>query len=200
MLFRSEERLEKLGTRRDARVVDALVQATALRVETLADEAALRAQVDLMRAHIQARTPDMLNRFEVEFPADLEHHTQKLVVRTDINGGLRQSVFDHGFLSSPEYQELLGLRAAFTSLGGAPYTVRLGDDEVKVGSVQEVLAAVRKDAQKGLGLQRYKGLGEMNPEQLWETTMNPTTRTLLHILLNQKRRTQMKSLSSLSSL
>ena len=48
-------------------------------------------------------------------------------------------------------------------------------------SVQEVLAAVRKDAQKGLGLQRYKGLGEMNPEQLWDTTMNPATRTLLQV-------------------
>ena len=57
----------------------------------------------------------------------------------------------------------------------------VGDGEVVALSVQEVLAAVRKDAQKGLGLQRYKGLGEMNPEQLWETTMNPVTRTLLQV-------------------
>ncbi len=176
-----EERLEKLSARRDARVVDGFVQASELGVGTLADEAGLRAQVDTLRAYLQERMPDALGRFEVSYPEDPEHQVRKVVVKTDINGGIRQSVFDHAFLSSPEYQELVGLRAAFGSLGRAPYRVKVGDGEVVALSVQEVLAAVRKDAQKGLGLQRYKGLGEMNPEQLWETTMNPTTRTLLQV-------------------
>ncbi|ATB29490.1 DNA topoisomerase (ATP-hydrolyzing) subunit B [Melittangium boletus] len=176
-----EERLEKLASRRDARVVDALVQGCALGVGTLSDEAALREQSEHMRAYLKARMPDALGRLEALVAEDPETQTKKLVVRTDVNGGLRQSVFDHAFLSSPEYQELLSLRDAFKALGQAPFTVKVGDGEVKALSVQEVLAAVRKDAQKGLGLQRYKGLGEMNPEQLWDTTMNPTTRTLLQV-------------------
>ncbi|HZI06536.1 MAG TPA: toprim domain-containing protein, partial [Archangium sp.] len=176
-----EERLEKLAARRDARVVDALVQAGRVDAGLLTDEAALRAQVETMVGYLKARMPDTLGRFEVSYPVDPEHHTRKLVVKTDINGGVRQTVFDHGFLSSPEYLELVSLREAFNGMGKAPYRVKVGDGEVVALSVQEVLAAVRKDAQKGLGLQRYKGLGEMNPEQLWDTTMNPVPRTLLQV-------------------
>jgi DNA gyrase subunit B len=176
-----EERLEKLAARRDARVVDALVQGTTLSASTLANEALLGEQVEQMRAYLKARMPDTLGRLDVAPVDDPETQTKKLVVKTDINGGMRQSVFDHGFLSSPEYLELVSLREAFAALGKAPYTVKMGDGEVRALSVQEVLEAVRKDAQKGLGLQRYKGLGEMNPEQLWDTTMNPATRTLLQV-------------------
>ncbi|WNG31007.1 DNA topoisomerase (ATP-hydrolyzing) subunit B [Cystobacter fuscus] len=176
-----EERLEKLAARRDARVVDALVQGCDLNVATLSNEALLAEQVTRLRAHLQLRMPDTLGRLEATIVDDPEAQAKKLVVKTDINGGLRQSVFDHAFLSSPEYQELTSLHDAFASLGKAPYKVKVGDGEVLALSVQEVLEAVRKDAQKGLGLQRYKGLGEMNPEQLWETTMNPATRTLLQV-------------------
>jgi DNA gyrase subunit B len=176
-----EERLEKLASRRDARVVDALVQASEVNAATLTDEAALHAQMDKVVAYLKQRMPDTLGRFEVSYPVDPEHHTRKLVVKTDINGGLRQTVFDHGFLSSPEYLELVGLRDVFSALGKGQFRVKVDDGEVLALSVQEVLAAVRKDAQKGLGLQRYKGLGEMNPEQLWDTTMNPVTRTLLQV-------------------
>jgi DNA gyrase subunit B len=176
-----QDRLEKLAARRDARVVDALVQGARMDVGTLSDEAKLREQVARMREYLRTRMPDALGRFEDSALDDPEHHTKKLVVRTDVNGHLRESVFDHGFLSSPEYQELAALRDAFSALGTAPYRVKLEGGEVVAYSVQEVLAAVRKDAQKGLGLQRYKGLGEMNPEQLWDTTMNPATRTLLQV-------------------
>jgi DNA gyrase subunit B len=137
--------------------------------------------MDKVVAYLKARMPDTLGRFEVSYPVDPEHHTRKLVVKTDINGGLRQTVFDHGFLSSPEYLELVSLREVFGALGKGQFRVKVGDGEVLALSVQEVLAVVRKDAQKGLGLQRYKGLGEMNPEQLWDTTMNPVTRTLLQV-------------------
>jgi len=176
-----EERLEKLASRRDARVVDALVQGCELGVGTLQDEAALNAQVELMRADLKRRMPDALGRLEALVTVDPETQAKKLVVRTDVNGGLRQSVFDHAFLSSPEYQELVNLREAFKAFGKAPYTVKVGDGEVIALSVQEVMAAVRKDAQKGLGLQRYKGLGEMNPEQLWETTLDENARSLLQV-------------------
>jgi DNA gyrase subunit B len=137
--------------------------------------------VEQMYAYFRSRLPDVLARVKHERREDPEHHTKKLVFRTDVNGGMRETVFDFAFLSSPEFLELASLREAFTALGKAPYTVKLVDGDVTAYSVQEVLAAVRKDAQKGLGLQRYKGLGEMNPEQLWETTMDPTRRTLLQV-------------------
>ncbi|WP_426756361.1 DNA topoisomerase (ATP-hydrolyzing) subunit B [Myxococcus sp. Y35] len=176
-----EERLEKQAKRRDARVVDALVQGARLSAETLTDEAAMEEAAKAAYATFERRMPDVLGRVRHELVQDPEHHTKKLVFHTDVNGAMRETVFDHAFLSSPEYVELAALRDAFASLGKPPFKVRVEAGEVTVFSVQEVLAAVRKDAQRGLGLQRYKGLGEMNPEQLWETTMNPATRTLLQV-------------------
>ncbi|WP_164011290.1 DNA topoisomerase (ATP-hydrolyzing) subunit B [Pyxidicoccus trucidator] len=176
-----EERLEKQAKRRDARVVDALVQATRTTADTLADELAMETVVKDVYGYFERRMPDVLGRVKHELVQDPEHHTKKLVFRTDVNGAMRETVLDHAFLSSPEYVELAALRDAFASLGKAPYKVRVDAGEVTAFTVQEVLAVVRKDAQKGLGLQRYKGLGEMNPEQLWDTTMNPTTRTLLQV-------------------
>ncbi len=178
-----EERLEKQAKRRDARVVDALVQAARVTADTLSDDAALEAEVERMYSYFRTRMPEVLGRVQNERRDDPEHHTKKLVFQTEIKGSMRETVLDHAFLSSPEYLELVGLREAFGGLGRPPYTVKVESGDVTAYSVQEVLAAVRKDAQKGLGLQRYKGLGEMNPEQLWDTTMNPGTRTLLQVQL-----------------
>ena len=55
------------------------------------------------------------------------------------------------------------------------------EEDVYLESLRDVLKFVQAEGKKGLSIQRYKGLGEMNPEQLWETTMNPETRTLLKV-------------------
>src|SRR5260370_38068217 len=88
---------------------------------------------------------------------------------------------DYAFLSSPEYRELLSLRDSFAELGRPPYRLHLDSGEILALTIQELLAAVRKSASTGIVIQRYKGLGEMSAEQLWDTTMNPSTRTLLQV-------------------
>ncbi|MCI0573343.1 MAG: DNA gyrase subunit B, partial [Myxococcaceae bacterium] len=112
-----QDRLGRLERRRDPRVLDALVQAAGVDADTLLDEAKLTAEMEKMRAYMQARYPDAIPRLEMQVLADPEHQRKKLHVRTDVNGGMKESVLDFGFLTSPDYRELVGLRDTFAQLG-----------------------------------------------------------------------------------
>src|SRR5690606_8632045 len=70
---------------------------------------------------------------------------------------------------------------AFLPLGEGPYRLHIGNDVLEIETIQEAEATITREASRGYTIQRYKGLGEMNPEQLWETTMNPETRSLLQV-------------------
>jgi DNA gyrase subunit B len=73
------------------------------------------------------------------------------------------------------------LTAIATACGGQRFTLVKKDESLELGDIFALQSAVLEEANKGIGIQRYKGLGEMNPEQLWETTMNPEKRTLLKV-------------------
>ena len=68
-------------------------------------------------------------------------------------------------------------------MGRPPYILRVGDNDRTVGGLSELQQTVHDIGRRDLTIQRYKGLGEMNPDQLWETTMDPVQRTLLQVTL-----------------
>ncbi|MEW6116464.1 MAG: DNA topoisomerase (ATP-hydrolyzing) subunit B [Nitrospirota bacterium] len=85
-------------------------------------------------------------------------------------------------LLTPEFKELVTLyKDLDQTFDGAPYKVEIKGEERSVASLQELLTTATEGSKKGLTIQRYKGLGEMNPQQLWETTMDPEKRTLLQV-------------------
>ena len=89
------------------------------------------------------------------------------------------------FIDSPEYKALFALYQDLEDFHKPPFTVSSnGGTEAVLKNKEELLAYLMKAAQKGITLQRYKGLGEMNPEQLWETTMDPETRRLLQVKID----------------
>jgi DNA gyrase subunit B len=91
---------------------------------------------------------------------------------------------ERALFDSQEYRQLARVHGELTELAGTPaFTVRLGDAQESAASFEALRGAVMTVAQKGIKLQRFKGLGEMNADQLGETTMSPETRMLAQVTL-----------------
>ena len=86
---------------------------------------------------------------------------------------------------SPEFEETRRVLGDLDGVGDGPYQVTNGSAAGESApSLQNAVQRIMTGARKGLEIQRYKGLGEMNPGQLWETTMDPSTRTLLQVKID----------------
>jgi DNA gyrase subunit B len=178
--------LRMLARRRlDERVVDAAVAAGAIVEEDLRDADGLRERV----------APRIAERFRAADPeagdiawgvaADPEHGGHRLVATTRRAGVTHRTPFDATFLRSSDWTRLSALAAQMAAIGGrGGYRIESEGAEAepeRVASASRVLERLLELAKKGLSIQRYKGLGEMNPDQLADTTMNPASRTLLQV-------------------
>jgi DNA gyrase subunit B len=139
-------------------------------------------------AHLQRTLQETLQRYgdilqEARLEWDEDHHCYRIVVVTRGNTTTFTTVVDYALLISQEMRDLRTLARQFEELGTPPYILRNGEVEHVASDFPELLQAVNAAGIKDLNIQRYKGLGEMNPSQLWETTMDPTRRTLLQVTI-----------------
>lgn len=99
------------------------------------------------------------------------------------HGMTTQSEFGSAFWDSPEYSSIKSLADKLETLFGGQLVAKRGEKELECDEFSEALQWLMSSARKGLDVQRYKGLGEMNPDQLWETTMDPEVRRLLKVVI-----------------
>lgn len=189
-ILRFRELLEHLHHMVVPGVLKALVRNTTLDAEGLRDRDTFEEALQDVGKALQAVDPDM--KVEHRIFDDPEHGCLKAEVITESGVVTRQSTIDFTLLKSADFLRLRELHESLAALGEPPY---LAHDVAKDGTATgepEALAdadglwsyVVDRRARKGLGIQRYKGLGEMNAETLWETTMNPDARVLLQVRID----------------
>lgn len=168
----------QLSRHTDKRVTDELVRA-AITAEDLQDADALRARMESVRAKLNAEFPNThWNAPLINESPEFEDYYQA-TWHTRVSGALVKTKVDREFVTGLEYRELVRVWELFNGLGET-VTVE-GRNEETYENIDALLAAILDAGRKGQSVQRYKGLGEMNPEQLWETTMDPEGRTFLQV-------------------
>jgi DNA gyrase subunit B len=173
--------LEVIGRqRKNQEILRALLHDPRMSKEALADAPLLGEMAEQARRWVEARAPHLLPlHFDIQ--PDSEHGGHKLQVRARMNGGTQTTMIDAELCGSPEFEELRRLTNELRPVGEPPYTITAAQKSTTADSLAAAVSDILAQARKGVDIQRYKGLGEMNPEQLWETTMNPETRTLLQV-------------------
>ncbi len=121
--------------------------------------------------------------FTAEVKTDEEYKSHQIDVLIQRSGISYPFKVNEEMVNSPEFRELKNLSPRGIGLGVPPYRISDADGEREYPTAAAVISHILERGKKGLSIQRYKGLGEMNPEQLWETTMNPEARSLLKVQL-----------------
>ncbi len=171
--------VKRLSQRYEQTVMEKLIYTEPVDEEMLHDQDRIANWCSKLVEQLNAMDRNV--RYRIEAVKDQEGEGHNIRIETIRNGYAKSQVVSAEFFNTAEYRTLTRLGGKLIGLLSEDAYVRRGDKETQVDSFKQAIEWLLAEARKGQNLQRYKGLGEMNPEQLWETTMNPETRVLLQV-------------------
>ena len=151
--------------------------------ETLKSEEKVKQWVQELDSKLQEIHPGVSDNYTLTVAEDLERHLFLPKATLNLHGLETNYVFSGDFFHSGEYRAIAELGETLVGLIEEGAFIKRGDRSHEISSFAEAIDWLNNDAMKGHYLQRYKGLGEMNPDQLWDTTMNPETRRMLQVTI-----------------
>lgn len=179
--IRQQKVLERLAKRKmDPEILSAFAQQESFTKVALKSEKEVNRLIAEVKCSLQ-KAQKQREAVEFQVEKDPEHGCYNLRCFSITNGARLETLLDLDLVSSAQFAELRKISQQLKTLGEPPFILKAGDSSQEVNGLSLLVQEIFKFGKRGVDIQRYKGLGEMNPEQLWETTMNPESRTLFQV-------------------
>ncbi|MFH1114905.1 MAG: DNA topoisomerase (ATP-hydrolyzing) subunit B [Pseudomonadota bacterium] len=182
-LLKMEKILDVYERKNMERLVIKAFASAGLSNESLADADSTSETLTRVEQHLKILHPE-LEPITVTMDQDEERSKYCITVTSIRNGLTRKTVLDSDLTESPSYQEIVSISNKARSVGEPPFIVEVDKSDLDMKSFSALVNLVMEQGRKKLGIQRYKGLGEMNADQLWETTMNAENRRILQVAVD----------------
>lgn len=180
--YRSNKlRIEKLDRLYPEAVLEQLIDLPILTIDSLSNEAEMSSWAQKLQATLDEKAKQA--RFTITTEKDEERGEYLINIDVLEHGVNREYTLTREFIDGKDYKAIADLAARLAGLLEDGAYVKRRDKTAPVGHFSEVYDWLLGDSRRGVYIQRYKGLGEMNPEQLWETTMDPDTRRMLRVTI-----------------
>jgi len=173
----------KWARRYDQRVLEQLLNLPVVRHEDLGNAPLMRDWARQLEARLNA-SGDKARSYRLELQVNAGGQPVRFNVFRTEHGLTTEKHLQREFFDSAEYRRIAELARSVEGLLGAGAWVEKGDQRLDVSNFKDAMAWLMDLAKKGQAIQRYKGLGEMNPAQLWDTTINPATRRLIQVRID----------------
>ncbi|MCC4274273.1 DNA topoisomerase (ATP-hydrolyzing) subunit B [Marinomonas communis] len=181
--IRIEEDIDRMSRVYPKDVMNKLLYCKELTVEQLSDEATVNTWVESLSAQMPV---DVRTGFRFDFGVEKDAERNQFLPVVDImsHGVSTRYRFEAAFFTSADYKRIVAMAQTIDELFEEGSFIQRGERREPVTTIEGMKAWLMKEASRGLTIQRYKGLGEMNPEQLWETTMDPDARRMLRVTID----------------